>query len=148
MGYPPLVEPHSFSDDYSQLTVYEPASNLVKTFKTQRVEDVELLGTPQTKLPTEVHNNPFDWPGKPVRVSLCLTAKAHRLLIEEHPLTQPDVTANPDNAHFPYTYTGEVRSWVGLGRFVLGIPGEVRVDEPEAFRDYLRGRIGAFEVLV
>lgn len=141
-----LVEPHSFSDDYSQLTVYEPASDSVKTFKTQRAEDVELLETPQTKPPTEVPTDPFGWPGKPVRVSLRLTAMAHRLLIEEHTLTQPDVTTRPDDDQFPYAYMGEVRSWLGLGRFILGIPGEVHVDEPEEFREYLRGRIGAFEV--
>ena len=141
-----LVEPHSFSDDYSQLTVYEPASDSVKTFKTQRAEDVELLATPQTKPPTEVHTDPFGWPGKPVRVSLCLTAKAHRLLMEEHPLTQPDFIARPDEDHFPYTYTGEVRSWVGLGRFYLSLPGEVRVDEPEAFREYLKGRLADFSI--
>ncbi len=38
-----IVEPHSFSDDFAQLTVYEPATAAHKTFKTQRIEDVEVL---------------------------------------------------------------------------------------------------------
>lgn len=141
-----LVEPYSFSDNYTQLTAYEPGSDTVKTFKTQRIEDVVLLDTPQTKPPAEVLTDPFDWPGTPVRVSLRLSPMAYRLLIEDRPLTQPDIRLTPTDKAFPYTYSGEVRSWVGIGRFVLGLPGQVTIDSPDEFRDYVRGRLG--EMLV
>lgn len=139
-----LVEPHSFSDHYTQLTAYEPESDTVKTFKIQRIEGVELLKTAQTKLPAEIVADPFGWPGLPVRVSLRLTQMAHRLLMEEHPLTRPDIRPIPTDGTFPYGYTGEVRSWVGIGRFVLGLPGQVEIDGPEPFRAYVRGRISDF----
>ena len=139
-----LIEPHGFSDHYTQLTAYEPESDTVKTFKIQRIEDVDLLETAQTRPPTEVPTDPFDWPGDPVGIALQLTQMAHRLLIEEHPLTQPDIRPNPTDELFPHTYTGTVRSWVGVGRFVLGLPGQVKIESPTNFRAYVRGRINEF----
>lgn len=136
-----LVEPYGFSENYTRLTAYEPESETTKTFKTQRIEDVILLETAQTNPPAEVLVDPFDWPGDPKSVALRLTYQAYHLLTEAYPLTRPDITANPDNT---YVYKGTVRSWVGIGRFVLGIPGQVQVDEPEEFRAYLRGRVGEF----
>ncbi|TAE21053.1 MAG: WYL domain-containing protein [Cytophagales bacterium] len=139
-----LVEPHSFSPDYSQLTLYEPASDTVKTFKIGRMEAVELLDTPQTRPPAEAPTDPFEWPGEPVRVSLALTQMAAHLLTEDHPLTRPDLHPAPADTAFPCRYTGEVRSWVGIGRFILGLPGHVRIDAPEGLRAYVQGRIGDF----
>lgn len=141
-----LVEPHGFSENYTRLTAYEPESSTVKTFKTQRIEDVVLLETAQTKPPAEVPTDPFDWPGEQKKVSLRLTYQAYHLLTEGYPITRPDITPNPDDAAFPYRYKGTVNSWIGIGRFVLGLPGQVQVDEPNAFREYLRGRIGEFVV--
>lgn len=139
-----LIEPHGFSDHYTQLTAYEPESDTVKTFKIQRVEAVEILEIAQTRPPAEVPTDPFDWPGDPVRIALRLTQMAHRLLIEEHPLTRPDIQLNPTDELFPYIYTGTVRSWVGVGRFVLGLPGQVRIESPAEFRAYVEGRINEF----
>lgn len=56
-----LVEPHSFSDAYSQLTVYEPSTSSHKTFKTQRIEAVELLDLSQTQPPAEILTDAFNW---------------------------------------------------------------------------------------
>ncbi len=139
-----LVEPYSFSENFTRLTAYEPESDTVKTFKTQRIEDVVLLESSQTKPPDEVLTDPFDWPGEPRNVSLRLTYQAYHLLTEGYPSTRLDITLNPDDTPFQYHYKGVVNSWIGLGRFVLGIPGQVQVDGPDAFRDYLRGRVGEF----
>lgn len=38
-----LVEPLSFTDDFSTLNAYEPQSQKVKTFKVSRMEDLEVL---------------------------------------------------------------------------------------------------------
>ncbi|GAB3029704.1 helix-turn-helix transcriptional regulator [Spirosoma pulveris] len=139
-----LVEPYSFSENFTRLTAFEPESDMVKTFKTQRIEDVLLLETPQTNPPSEVLTDPFDWPGEPRNVKLRLTYQAYHFLTEEYPLTRPDLMKQPDDENYPYVYAGTVRSWVGIGRFVLGLPGQVHVDSPDAFRDYLRGRVGEF----
>ncbi|ADB41974.1 helix-turn-helix transcriptional regulator [Spirosoma linguale] len=139
-----LVEPYSFSENYTILTAYEPESETTKTFKTQRIEDVSLLDSPQENPPSEVLTDPFGWPGEQKEVSLRLTYQAYHLLREEYPATRPELTHIADDAPFSYTYTGDVRSWIGLGRFVLGLPGEIKVDGPEEFREYLRGRVGDY----
>ena len=59
-----IVEPHGFSDDFAQLTAYEPGTDSGKTFKTQRIEDVEILDQPQTQPPTDIPTDPFGWPGE------------------------------------------------------------------------------------
>lgn len=139
-----VVEPHSFSDNYAQLTAYDPEAGRVKTFKTVRMEGVEVLDSPQQYPPAEALVDAFDWPGEPVRVDLRLTATAYRLMLEDHPLTRPDLSHVPIDKAFPYRFTGYVRSWVGVGRFVLGVPGQVRVDAPDGLRAYVRGRIEEF----
>lgn len=62
------------------------------------------------------------------KVSLRLTYQAYHLLREEHPLTRPDLVHDPADEEFPYSYIGTVYSWIGIGRFVLGLPGQVRVE--------------------
>ncbi|SOD88389.1 helix-turn-helix transcriptional regulator [Spirosoma fluviale] len=137
-----LVEPYSFSENFTRLTAFEPESNTVKTFKTQRIEDVLILDLAQENPPSEILTDPFDWPGEPRNVSVRLTYQAYHLLTEEFPVTRLDITPNPDDTTFQYRYEGTVNSWIGIGRFVLGLPGQVQVDGPEAFRAYLRGRVG------
>jgi predicted DNA-binding transcriptional regulator YafY len=34
-----------------------------------------------------------------------------------------------------------VQDWKGVGRFIMGLPGEVEVVEPEELREYLRERV-------
>ncbi|MEZ0484506.1 hypothetical protein [Fibrella aquatica] len=79
-------------------------------------------------------------------MALRLTYQAYHLLTEDYPLTRPNTSPNPGDADFPYRYHGQVRSWVGLGRFVLGLPGQVRIDSPDEFRDYLTGRLKDYEL--
>jgi len=38
-------------------------------------------------------------------------------------------------------YEGRVRSFKGIGRFVLGLPGEVRVLAPEGLVGYVREKM-------
>jgi proteasome accessory factor C len=142
-----LVEPHSFSDDFAQLTAYDPEAGRAKTFNTVRIDDVEALDSPQEHPPTEAPVDAFRWPGEPVRITLSLTQTAHRLMLEDHPFTRPDLHHVPTDVAFPYRFAGYVRSWVGVGRFVLGQPGQVRIDDaPESFRTYLRGRVAEFDL--
>ncbi|MEZ0608925.1 helix-turn-helix transcriptional regulator [Fibrella sp. WM1] len=142
-----VVEPFGFSEQYDLLTAYDPDAGKVKTFKTQRIGDVAVLDVPQTYAPAEAPTDPFLWPGEPRLLTLHLTQLARHLLLEEHPLTQPDIHPNPTDETYPYTYAGQVRSWVGVGRFVLGLPGQVRLtDAPADFRTYLQGRIGEFDI--
>jgi proteasome accessory factor C len=43
-----LVEPLSFINNYSMLSVFELSSGEIKTFKIERIHNVELIHTPRT----------------------------------------------------------------------------------------------------
>lgn len=139
-----IVEPLSFSEDFSVLNAYEPAAGREKTFKTRRIEEVEVLDTPSRYRGRGEPLDLFGWTGpQKFLVELALTNRAYHLLIEEYPLARA-YTSKCKEADFPYFFKGEVRDFRGIGRFVLGLPGEVRVEEPVEFRAYLKGRIEEF----
>ncbi|GAB3498177.1 hypothetical protein GCM10027341_19390 [Spirosoma knui] len=142
-----LVEPLSFSDDYAILEAYESATATVKTFRTKRIEAVELTNQPIQYQATDSLMDIFTWTGPGwLSVELNLTDRAYRLLIEEFPATRPDTYQRREAADtsFAYGWCGRVRDWRGIGRFVLGLPGEIQVIEPEDFRAYLRARLVEF----
>ncbi len=141
-----LVEPLSFSDDYAKLNAYEPAAGKVKTFKTRRIDDITVLDTPITYRAAEDILDLFDWSGPhPIPVVLRLTSRAYRLLIEDHPPTRVYVSKQEDDT-FPYRLDITVRDFRGIGRFILGLPGEIQVEKPPELKDYLRERIQEFEL--
>ncbi|MFD2569983.1 helix-turn-helix transcriptional regulator [Spirosoma soli] len=145
-----LVEPLSFSDDYATLEAYEPASATVKTFRTKRIDAVELTDQPAQYQATDTLIDLFSWTGPCwLPVELHLTDRAYRLLIEEFPAARPDTFQRcdaPADTSFAYGWRGRVRDWRGIGRFVLGLPGEVQVIEPAEFRTYLRNRVAEFRL--
>lgn len=141
-----LVEPLSFSDDYATLNAFEPASGKVKTFKTRRVDDVIILDTPKIYKAGEDALDLFGWSGPELfSVLLTLTNRAYRLLIEDY---QPvrKYTGKRINDRFPYFFEGDVHDFRGIGRFILGLPGEVQVEEPGELKTYLRERVREFTV--
>ena len=140
-----VVEPLSFTDDFATLDAYEPATSKVKTFKTRRIEDVVILDSPMTYQAPGAALDLFGWSGEPIVVRLVLSNRAYRLLIEDYPLAKPYTAGRKDDSEFPYAFEVPVRDWRGIGRFVLGLPGEVRVEEPDTFREYLRERIREFK---
>lgn len=134
-----LVEPLAFTPDCRRLLAYEPASGVVKQFKLDRIEDVERLEAPRRYQGIAEQPDVFGMSGEaPSEVILDLSLRAYRLLIEEYPATRPGITTQA--GAWPYRYQGEVRGWPGVGRFVLGLPGEVQVVAPEALRAYCRAQ--------
>ncbi len=136
-----IVEPQKFSDDYSQLDAYELTGQRVKTFKIQRMHDVEILTQAaiqeaDQELPTDA----FGFKGEAFSVLLLLSRRAYRLLIEEFPSLLP-YTHPHQNARFPYRFVGEARSTIGIGRFILGLPSEIEVEGPPLLKEYLNKRV-------
>jgi predicted DNA-binding transcriptional regulator YafY len=126
------------------LNAYEPAAGKVKTFKTRRIDDITLLDTSITYRAGEDILDLFDWSGPhPIPIVLQLTSRAYRLLIEDYPPTRVYVSKQGDDA-FPYRLGITVRDFRGIGRFILGLPGEIQVEKPPELKDYLRERIREF----
>ena len=74
-------------------------------------------------------------------VELRLTARAYHLLVEEFGSARPFARPVAGATDLRYVFRGEVRSFLGVGRFCLGLPMEVEVVAPAALREYLRERV-------
>ncbi|OIN58035.1 helix-turn-helix transcriptional regulator [Arsenicibacter rosenii] len=137
-----VIEPKWFTDNYALLWAYDHESAERRSFKISRMEDVEVLTVDATHAVAEPVVDAFGWSGAaPIVVTLQLSLRAYRLLYEEYPAARAFLLPQPDSL-FPYVFRGEVYSYIGIGRFVLGLPGEIRVTGPAGFRDYLEGRVG------
>lgn len=136
-----LVEPFSFTLNYGYIWCFEVESGKNKLFKTARIGCVEDTGVPwqseslHQELPTDV----FRISGsRKIPVTVRLTMRAASLLTEEYPLAEEFIHVDSGSGSL---FDGWVSSFEGIGRFVLGLPGEVEVVGPESFRKYLYERL-------
>ncbi len=140
-----LVEPLSFTDDYQMLVAYEPADEKEKTFKIHRIEDVVVLDAPCQYRGGISPTDLFGWTGtEKIPVSLALTKRAYHLLVEDFPPARAFTGHRPE-ADFPYFFKGTVHGFPGIGRFILGLPGEIKVLEPYELVEYVRERVRIFD---
>ncbi|MCB0572917.1 MAG: transcriptional regulator [Phaeodactylibacter sp.] len=133
------LEPVEFMQGYTYLWAYDLDKKDYRQFKLDRIGDVEVLDEPIANQHEGRVLDLFGWTGPqwlPVR--LRLSSYAHNLLLEEHPDVRPFVRTFKGQALFE----GMVRDWRGIGRFILGLPGEVEVVDPEELKAYLRKRAG------
>ena len=139
-----IVEPFDFLTDYSGVWCYDPESNSSKHFKIARIETVEVLTAPA--IYHTRHSIPFtdafrmSAPNAIATVEATLTLKACNLLLEEYPLAEAYLEAV--NGH--YHLRIPVADFNGIGRFALGLPGEVNVIGPVEFADFLKERMKSF----
>ena len=139
-----LVEPLGFSNNYQLVTLFELAANEERTYKIDRIKGgVEILNVAQTY---QQPSKPVDWFGftgpEAIAVDIRLTSFAATLLTEDFPGTKPFVIEDKtSDFNFPMRFRAEVRGFEGIGRFVLGIPGQTKVVSPPQFKKYLNSRI-------
>lgn len=136
-----LVEPVAFSSNYETIHAFEPASKSMKVFKIERIGEVVLSQgawkyEPKHQLPGA---QLFGFTGKnKFLVKLKLSKKAYQLMMEEHPNARPFMSIKNRNQ---YCFNGEIPQLPGLGRFILGLPGEIKVEEGEEMKTYLSEQI-------
>lgn len=137
------VEPMEITPDYKYLIAWDLDKDRQSQFKLERIEDVDLLSkevvTPgRIPSPIDIFGLTSDEiPGhRWHQVKLELSPLAHHLIVEEFPLSRQFIRSNRQ----PVIFDGIVRHWKGIGRFVLGLPGEIKVIDPPAFIDYLKKR--------
>ena len=120
------VEPYAFSTNYADVYAYEIATGKNKIFKVCRIgwvkptchvwghEDKHEVIAPDC----------FRMNGKElIPVTLKMTLMAKNLLIEEYPLSARDLTY--EDGH--WWLRTEVKSMVGVGRFVLGLADQIEI---------------------
>ncbi|MEM9990744.1 MAG: WYL domain-containing protein [Bacteroidota bacterium] len=138
------IEPLDITPDKRYLIAWDLDKDRQSQFKLARIEDIEIL---DDKLPPTPHDfTPMDLFGLtgdawlPVKIKL--SKYARHLLVEEFPDSRQYVRVQRGEVYFD----GMVRSWKGIGRFVLGLPGEMEVLAPTAFKNYLQERVDKFNI--
>jgi predicted DNA-binding transcriptional regulator YafY len=139
-----LVEPLEFLDDHRQLKAYEIASRKVKSFKIDRIGKVQRTEEPCTKNHNSIsQTDPFGFSStKFSLIELQLSPLAKDLLYENHPLARPYLVQNEKKYHY---YSGPISNPIGVGRFILGLPGHVKVLKGEHLKEYLRLEIQKYD---
>jgi len=140
------VEPFRFISDYEGIWCLDHKDQSCKQFKLHRIEKVEILPSPY--IYEHLHKLPFEdlfhMSGKAAldTIHLEMSMTAANLLKEEFPGSKKDLISinglsNTFRLQIP------VADYRGIGRFVLGLPGEIKVLGSEAFKLFLEEKRGA-----
>ena len=136
-----MVEPFEFTNNHIDIWAYDCEKKDVRLFKIARIGWVDIL--PIDWQHEDEHDkgylDAFRMQGKTqTHVRLEMTLRARNLLCEEFPLAIPDVTEKDGK----YILDTKVSKMEGVGRFVIGLMGDIRVlDSPELvayINDYIR----------
>ena len=136
-----VVEPFEFTNNHINVWAYDCEKKDVRLFKIARIGWVDIL--PIDWQHEDEHDkgylDAFRMQGKTqMHVRLEMTLRARNLLCEEFPLAIPDVTEKDGK----FIFDSMVSKMEGVGRFVIGLMGDIRVlDSPELvayINDYIR----------
>ncbi|GGZ14698.1 hypothetical protein GCM10007049_03270 [Echinicola pacifica] len=136
-----LIEPVVFTNNYDAVYAFEIASRGMKTFKLERISEIYLTGKKNKyeKLHEPLKQGLFGFTGTDqFHVRLKLSKKAYQLLLEEHPDAKPFVQVEDRQ---DYIFEGKVPNLPGIARFILGLPGEIVVEEGDELIAYLKEQI-------
>jgi proteasome accessory factor C len=132
------VEPFDYLPDYRAVWCYEHESKSCKQFKLARIHEIELINQDWENEP--LHKTHFT---DAFRISSLeaigniearLSLKAYNLLLEEFPLSREYI--NEEKGF--YQLKIPVAGYQGMGRFVMGLPGEIEVLGTKGFKEFLR----------
>ncbi|NOY97039.1 MAG: WYL domain-containing protein [Chlorobi bacterium] len=131
------VEPFGFTTNYVSVWAYDMQTDSCKTFKIARIKAVKTL--PENWAHEAKHKElPLDvfriGSNNKINVTLSLSLRAYELLIEEYPLSERYITENNKS----YIFDGWVGSFEGVGRFILGLCGEIEVVKPTSLKKFVK----------
>lgn len=132
------VEPFDYLPDYRSVWCYEYESKSCKQFKLARIHEIELINRDwENEILHKAHfTDAFRISSlKSIgKIEAILSLKAYNLLLEEFPLCRNHV--NEEDGH--YLLKIPVAGYQGIGRFVMGLPGEIEVLGTKGFKEFLR----------
>lgn len=136
-----LVEPFLFLNGDMDVRCYEINSHTNKTFKPSRaasveITDVEWLNEAKHR---KIYTDIFMFSGEERHhVKMYIGRLSHNLLLEEHPLSESFITETDDKER--WLLETDVVSFLGIGRFVLGLYDDIEVLGSEEFKAYLKSK--------
>lgn len=136
-----LVEPFLFMNNNNDIRCFELHAKMNKTFRISRMTDVELLDAQwlNESEHKQIYTDLFMFSGEvKMPVKLILHQLSRNLLIEEYPDAAQFINDRGDGT---WLFEANVCSFLGIGRFVLGLYDDIQVLESKEFKDYLKERI-------
>jgi len=134
-----LVEPMCFTENYEAISAFEVKSKQNKYFNIERIGSVEVLETPIKYEPQHEFYRPdiFGFQGKAMNkeIEIEMNLRACLVLKEEFPMSIPYVKHIPNTER--YSFKAKVQSFQAPGRFVLGLPEDVKVAGSKEFTRYI-----------
>ena len=134
-----VIEPYKFTRGFVDIIAYDTAAGINKVFKISRIGTVKILseGWQSENRHEEKIIDSFRMSGSPVEhVRLKLSLMAKNLLTEEFPVTGAEVYQQKRS----WFWEGDVNSFEGVGRFVLGLSDEISVEEGPQLKAWLSGK--------
>jgi predicted DNA-binding transcriptional regulator YafY len=132
-----IVEPFAFTTNYIDIWAYDLNKKKNRIYKISRIESIEILD--ESWANESLHNKNttdcFRMSGEesvPIRLGLSLRAK--NLLLEEYPLTAKYLTQTEKS----WILETLVQDLAGVGRFVIGLAGEIRIIDSPELEQYVR----------
>ncbi|MGO4818223.1 helix-turn-helix transcriptional regulator [Flavobacterium sp. W22_SRS_FP1] len=141
-----LVEPISFTDNYTSLCAFEVETAKNKYFNIERITEVELLQK-QSEFESQHH---LDTPdafgftalnGLPFDIDIRLNLRAFVLLKQEYPTVVTFVKQEPKTSN--YRLKMNINNPKPVIRFVLGLLDDVEIIGSVAFKDYIKNYVFA-----
>lgn len=163
-----LVEPFEMTSNYSGVWAYDLEDGKNKRFLIARMGDVQKTKDSWTNALAH-HSLPMDafrvHGDEEFHVVLRMNNVAKNLMVEEYPLTEKDIVPQDgehilcedicimrqvvikmhdmeDEEEEYWIYDGMVRGMDGVGRFVMGLEGNIEVLEGDELIEYLKERAG------
>ena len=133
-----VVEPFLFLNEQADIRCYELSSHTNKTFKLSRIGSVVITDADWAFADShkQVYTDIFLFSGDTRHhISLRMGQLSHNLMLEEYPQSERCFTQE-DDSH--WLFPTAVVSYLGIGRFVLGLFSDIQIIGDEGFKMYVR----------
>jgi predicted DNA-binding transcriptional regulator YafY len=139
-----LVEPISFTDNYTSLCAFEIETAKNKYFNIERITEVEVLPTrnefdDQHQLDTPDAFGFTALNGLPFDIDIRLNLRAFVILKQEYPMAVSFIKQEPKTNN--YRLIMSINNPKPVVRFVLGLLDDVEIIGSVAFKDYLKNYV-------
>ncbi|KDR51603.1 helix-turn-helix transcriptional regulator [Hoylesella loescheii] len=137
-----MVEPFLFLNAEMDIRCFEINSHTNKTFKTSRAASVEMTDVEwlNEKSHKAIFTDIFMFSGEDrLPVKLKLGRLSHSILLEEYPMAEAYITPADDPDH--WIFSSDVASYLGIGRFVLGLYHDIEVLGNPDFVAYIYNKV-------
>lgn len=145
---PRLVEPFMFLNNNNDVRCYEISSSINKTFRISRMDGVELLDRPweHEVRHRQVYIDLFSFSGeKTMKVTLSMGQLSHNVMLEEYPESAA-CFAEQENGR--WKFETDVCSYLGIGRFVLGLYDDIKIEGDDGFKEYITAKLRSWTDMI